>query len=372
MPRPRARSPSAGWSPRAAIGRRFFLIAVWLLIRMALNALDGMLAREFGQKSRLGAYLNELGDVVSDAALYAPFALIAPFGPLGVGSVIVLAAISEFAGALGPMVGASRHYDGPMGKSDRALVFGALAVWIGVGGALPDWLGLLMPLLAGLLVLTAVNRVRGGLAELAEAAAPASPQPAVVLPLRPVEEGLFETHDNARAVLPLLAGNLRAAEGRDRAVPSRPRAWRPHGASGRRARPARIRLLRLGRARPRPLAGASAATARASAPRCATCRASSSTSRELTASRPRGHRRHRAKRRRGAGRDLGARLCARHPRAWCSPRRPSRSSSTCPSPAPASALRYSGSGQFLRQLLRQGEVPDARSGAHRAPTMPIR
>ena len=41
---------------------------------------------------------------------------------------------------------------------------------------------------------------------------------------------------------------------RDRAVPSRPRALGPHGASRRRARPARLRLLRLGRARPRPLA----------------------------------------------------------------------------------------------------------------------
>ena len=49
---------------------------------MALNAIDGMLAREYGQKSRLGAYLNELGDVVSDAALYAPFALLAAFGAL--------------------------------------------------------------------------------------------------------------------------------------------------------------------------------------------------------------------------------------------------------------------------------------------------
>ena len=46
---------------------------------MALNAIDGMLAREFGQKSALGGYLNEIGDVVSDAALYAPFALVAPF-----------------------------------------------------------------------------------------------------------------------------------------------------------------------------------------------------------------------------------------------------------------------------------------------------
>ena len=68
----------------------FLIIPVWLLARMALNAIDGMLAREFHQKSVLGGYLNEIGDVVSDAALYAPFALVAPFGSLGIGLVIVL------------------------------------------------------------------------------------------------------------------------------------------------------------------------------------------------------------------------------------------------------------------------------------------
>ena len=47
----------------------FLLLPLWLAARMALNAIDGMLAREHGQKSRLGGYLNELGDVVSDAAL---------------------------------------------------------------------------------------------------------------------------------------------------------------------------------------------------------------------------------------------------------------------------------------------------------------
>ena len=46
----------------------FLLIPPWLVVRMALNALDGMLAREHAQQTRLGAYLNELGDVVSDAA----------------------------------------------------------------------------------------------------------------------------------------------------------------------------------------------------------------------------------------------------------------------------------------------------------------
>lgn len=143
----------------------FLLLPAWLFLRMALNALDGMLAREFGQKSPLGAYLNELSDVVSDAALYLPFALVAPFTPAMVALVVFLAALSELAGVLGVMVGASRRYDGPMGKSDRALVFGALGLWIGIGGALPAWLGWLLPAVAVLIALSIVNRVRRGLAE---------------------------------------------------------------------------------------------------------------------------------------------------------------------------------------------------------------
>ena len=143
----------------------FLLLPLWLFIRMALNAIDGMLAREFGQKSALGAYLNEICDVVSDAALYLPFAMLAPFSPAWVVVVVMLAALTEFAGVLGPSLGASRRYDGPLGKSDRAFVFGALAFWIGIGGAMPDWLGWIMPLIAALLAATVVRRVTNGLAE---------------------------------------------------------------------------------------------------------------------------------------------------------------------------------------------------------------
>jgi CDP-diacylglycerol--glycerol-3-phosphate 3-phosphatidyltransferase len=147
-------------------GRLAFLaLPVWLFVRMALNAVDGMLAREHGQKSRLGAYLNELSDVVSDAALLLPFAVLPVFGAISVAVVAVLAALSELAGVLGQTVGASRRYDGPLGKSDRALVFGALAFWIGVGGPLPGWLFWLMPVIAVALTVTTINRVRAGLAE---------------------------------------------------------------------------------------------------------------------------------------------------------------------------------------------------------------
>ena len=143
----------------------FLLIPIWMFLRMAFNAIDGMLAREFGQKSRLGAYLNEITDVVSDSFLYLPLALLAPFSPLWTGAVIVLAVICEYAGALGLMVGASRRYDGPMGKSDRAFIFGALGLWIGVTPSLPEWAAYIMPILVVALCATIVNRVRRGLAE---------------------------------------------------------------------------------------------------------------------------------------------------------------------------------------------------------------
>lgn len=147
-------------------GLWFLLIPIWLLLRMGLNALDGMLAREHGQESTLGAYLNEIGDLVSDAALYLPFAFLAVFHPLWVAAVVFLALLSEFAGVLGPMVGATRRYDGPLGKSDRALVFGILGLAAGLVPELPAWVAWVMPVLALLLAITIVNRVRGALRDL--------------------------------------------------------------------------------------------------------------------------------------------------------------------------------------------------------------
>ena len=159
----------AGVAWRADSRRVFLIVSAWLLARMALNAIDGMLAREFDQKSVPGAYLNEIGDVVSDAALYAPFALIAPFEPFGIGLIIILSIVTELAGVLGQAVGASRRYDGPMGKSDRAVVFGILGLWIASSAPIPPWVLWAVPALAVLLAVTAVNRVRAGILEAARA-----------------------------------------------------------------------------------------------------------------------------------------------------------------------------------------------------------
>ncbi len=143
--------------------RWFWLLPLWFFLRMALNAVDGMLAREFGQQSALGGYLNEITDVAADAALYLPFAFIAPFGGLQIGLLIFLAAMSEFCGVLGQVHGNGRRYDGPMGKSDRAFVFGALALWYALAGNLPGWLDAVMWLLIAALLWTCWRRVANGL-----------------------------------------------------------------------------------------------------------------------------------------------------------------------------------------------------------------
>ena len=77
------------------------LLPIFLFVRMALNAMDGMLAREHGQESRLGAVLNELTDVVSDAVLTFPFATLPEWNPLAVAAAIFFAALTEMAGCVG-------------------------------------------------------------------------------------------------------------------------------------------------------------------------------------------------------------------------------------------------------------------------------
>ena len=143
----------------------FILIPIWLFMRMALNAIDGMLAREFNQKSRLGGYLNEITDVVSDAALYLPFAFVYPFDALQIGLIIWLSALTEFCGVLGQVQGKTRRYDGPLGKSDRAFLFGMLGLVYAFLPMLPDFLYWVSWAIVILLIATCVKRVKSGLAE---------------------------------------------------------------------------------------------------------------------------------------------------------------------------------------------------------------
>ena len=130
-----------------------------LLVRMALNALDGMLANATGQKTRLGAVLNELCDQLSDAALYLPFA----FAPGVHADLLVLVVLAaswvEFTGLAALTVGTARRFDGPMGKSDRAVAFGLLGLLVGYAAS-PSWSNGLLLVVLVLLGWTLSNRLR--------------------------------------------------------------------------------------------------------------------------------------------------------------------------------------------------------------------
>jgi len=142
-------------------------IPLVLFVRMALNAIDGMLAREHNMKSSLGAILNELGDVLSDVALYLPLALIDGINASWLVLVVLFSVISEMTGVIAVQIGAQRRYDGPMGKSDRAFLFGIIGLVLGVGINPQPWLNYLLIAIFFLLCLTIFNRTHKALEELA-------------------------------------------------------------------------------------------------------------------------------------------------------------------------------------------------------------
>lgn len=158
------------WREAGAQPAWFALLPVWMFARMALNAIDGMLAREFGQQSRLGAYLNELCDVIADAALYLALLAIAGLPAWLPWLFALLAALTEYAGVLGLMVGAQRRYDGPMGKSDRAFVVGAIGLLLACGVPGGRWIAVVLGVACALCAATVVNRVRAGLRQARDAA----------------------------------------------------------------------------------------------------------------------------------------------------------------------------------------------------------
>ncbi|MDF7675419.1 CDP-alcohol phosphatidyltransferase family protein [Neisseriaceae bacterium ESL0693] len=138
----------------------FWLLPVVLLIRMALNALDGMLARECNQQTKLGAILNELGDILSDTALYLPFALLIHSNAALVLIMIFGAALTEFCGVLAQTMNNIRSYAGPMGKSDRALILGTWGLIITFRPHLTTYNNLVWGIIIVLLIWTIINRCR--------------------------------------------------------------------------------------------------------------------------------------------------------------------------------------------------------------------
>jgi CDP-diacylglycerol---glycerol-3-phosphate 3-phosphatidyltransferase len=139
----------------------FLCLPAVLLLRMALNAVDGMLAREHGQISVLGGRLNEVCDVLSDICLYLPFVVLVSPAAL-VLLVVLTGVLAEFAGVLSLAHGGVRSYAGPFGKSDRAAFFASVAVVLCLLNLPGTVITIVFALAAIGGIVTALNRLMDG------------------------------------------------------------------------------------------------------------------------------------------------------------------------------------------------------------------
>ena len=151
----------AAWFP-------LLLLPVAIAARLALNAIDGLLAREHGQATKLGAVLNEAGDVLADGLLYLPLMAVPGAPTILIGLAVLMGLAAEMAGVAVQTLGASRRNDGPMGKSDRGVVFAVVGLLLGLGLDPGWWLDLVMLAVTVLAALTIRNRIVEGLAEAGE------------------------------------------------------------------------------------------------------------------------------------------------------------------------------------------------------------
>lgn len=143
----------------------YILMPIVMFVRMALNAIDGVMAKKYQMKSHLGFLLNELGDVISDLFLFIPFVFIAEDYGIGIMLFISLSIISEMAGVTVRVIGSSRRYDGPMGKSDRAFIVGFISFLIFVHLNIIPYLHFVFYVCSILMLINIYNRITNGLKE---------------------------------------------------------------------------------------------------------------------------------------------------------------------------------------------------------------
>lgn len=135
----------------------FLFFPIFVIFRMALNAIDGLMASTYNMKSKLGFYLNEAGDIISDFFIYLPFSFFMPFYlylPFA-----ILTALTEIIGVSGLYFTKERYYHGPLGKSDRVLVFSILSLFIFFNDKIP-YVSFTMSIVLILLAITCYNRWR--------------------------------------------------------------------------------------------------------------------------------------------------------------------------------------------------------------------
>lgn len=137
-------------------GPLVLLVPPLLFVRIACNALDGMVARRAGTARPWGTVLNETGDRLADLCIFGGLVLSGVLPSPVAGALLPFLLFVSYLGIIGQAAGGARRYEGPLGKADRALLLGlycCCAPWFANAGLLVGW-----ALIVGL-GLTVLNRI---------------------------------------------------------------------------------------------------------------------------------------------------------------------------------------------------------------------
>ena len=148
----------------AVEGYRWALILTpaFLVLRMAMNALDGMLAREYGTGSVAGELCNEGLDIIGDTVCYGILFFVPGFPRAPLFAFILLAWMAEFWGVLGKSMpgGVRRHETFLGGKPDRAVWMGLMALALFFRPDAIEYVGYYLWGVSFFVLMTSVVRIR--------------------------------------------------------------------------------------------------------------------------------------------------------------------------------------------------------------------
>jgi phosphatidylglycerophosphate synthase len=141
------------------------LVPLFILFRLIMNALDGLLARAQNKASAAGEIMNELSDVLGDTCSYGILYFVLPSARTAIFIFILCIWFCEFVAILGNGLpgGRRRQESAGGGKPERAVGMSVLALGIYLFPALRDHSTNVFFIFSFLVFLTALLRIQRSL-----------------------------------------------------------------------------------------------------------------------------------------------------------------------------------------------------------------
>lgn len=137
------------------------LVPLFLIMRMAMNTLDGMLSREYGTATVAGELFNEGLDVIGDTICYGVLLFVESLPKMSLMLFLILIWMAEYFGVLGKSFpgGARRHETFLGGKPDRAVWMSVLALILFFWPSFQPYSGIYLGVVSLFVFLTSVVRI---------------------------------------------------------------------------------------------------------------------------------------------------------------------------------------------------------------------